>query len=71
MERKCVKYGSKDHWVPECPLSLYIESVGMLGKKVTVADIFHDPDYDYNLNELDDDDGYNSSDYRFIRGGTP
>jgi hypothetical protein len=67
---KYVKCGSKEHWISKCPLAPYSgDSVSTSGKKVTVADIFHDPDGDYDSN--DDDDGYNSSDYRFIRGGTP
>jgi hypothetical protein len=48
---KCVRCGSEDHWVHNCPLDPYKSTVS--GKKVTIAAV----------NDASDDDYYNTDDF--------
>jgi hypothetical protein len=48
---KCVRCGSKDHWVHNCPLDPYKSTVS--GKKVTIAAV----------NDASDDNHYNTDDF--------
>lgn len=55
-EGKCVRCEAQDHWVSDCPLAPYSSaSVGVAGKKVTIAAAYDDDDaYSLTASDIED-----------------